>query len=164
MILEDRGGFVGRKPPRGGSGARGFGMVGCRKVDARRRGGWFRVIGLLVNLSLLLTLSTISPLSVELDGFILPDLEGVGTGSIVLICSLTLLTSPFSNISRRVMSLWPLSRGNFLKFERTVRRCPWSWRHTRVWFELWRGIGVTEAGLKTDGRSRGRTGMGELGC
>ena len=34
------------------------------------------MIGLLVNLRLFLALSTISPLSIKLDGLIFPDLEG----------------------------------------------------------------------------------------
>ena len=55
-------------------------MVGGREVDARRRGGGFRVIGLLVDLCLFLALSAISPLSVELDGFVLPDFERSGDG------------------------------------------------------------------------------------
>ena len=50
-------------------------MVGSGEVDARRQGGGFRVVGLLVDLCLLFALSAVSPLSVKLDGFILPDLE-----------------------------------------------------------------------------------------
>ena len=50
-------------------------MVGSREVDAGRRCGSFRVVGLLVDLRFFFALSTVSPLSVELDGLILPDLE-----------------------------------------------------------------------------------------
>ena len=53
-------------------------MVRNGEVDAGCRGSGFWVVGLLVNLRLFLALSTISPLSVELNGFILPDLEGRG--------------------------------------------------------------------------------------
>jgi len=53
-------------------------MVGGWEIDARRRGGGFLVVGLLVDLRLFLALSAISPLSVELDGLILPDLERGG--------------------------------------------------------------------------------------
>ena len=53
-------------------------MVCSREVDARRRGGWFWVIGLLVDLSFLLALSAVSPLTIELDGLILPDFERGG--------------------------------------------------------------------------------------
>jgi len=44
-----------------------------------------------------------------------PNFEEVGTGSIVLIRSLTLLTRPFSNISRRVDVVVAAKSLNFLK-------------------------------------------------
>ena len=53
-------------------------MVGSWEVDARSSGGGLRGIGLLVDLGLFFALSTISPLSVELDGLVLPDLERSG--------------------------------------------------------------------------------------
>ena len=52
----------------------GIRMVGGREVDTRHCGGSTRVIGLLMYLCLLLTLLAVSPLTIELDHFILPHL------------------------------------------------------------------------------------------
>ena len=74
MILRARGVSLEETTTRW-SGRTRIRVVGGREVDTRCRGGWFRVVGLLVDLGLLLALSTIPPLSVKLDGLILPDLE-----------------------------------------------------------------------------------------
>jgi len=74
---EVEGGFVGRNSARRHGCAR-VGMVGGRKVDARCRGSRFWVVGLLVDLGFFVTLSAVSPLSIKLDGLVLPDLERGG--------------------------------------------------------------------------------------
>ena len=52
------------------------GMVGGWEIDTRYRGGSLRVVGLLMDLHLLFALLSVSPLSVKLDCFVLPYLEG----------------------------------------------------------------------------------------
>ena len=53
-------------------------MIGGWEIDTGRRGGGFWVVGLLMDLSLFFLLSSIAPLTVELDGLVLPSLEGGG--------------------------------------------------------------------------------------
>ena len=53
-------------------------MISGWKVDTRCRGGGFWVVGLLVNLRLFFSLSAVTPLTIKLDGFILPGLERGG--------------------------------------------------------------------------------------
>ena len=55
-------------------------MVGSGEVDARGRSQRSRVIGLLVDFRLLVTLSTIPPLSIELNGLFLPNGESSRDG------------------------------------------------------------------------------------
>ena len=51
-------------------------MVGRGEIDVGRRGGRLWVVSLLMDLCLFFLLPPIAPLTIELDGFVLPDLEG----------------------------------------------------------------------------------------
>jgi len=79
VILRARGASLKETSTRRHWGARVW-TVGSWEVDARRRGGGFWMIGLLVDLRLLFSLSAIAPLTVKLDSFVLPDFEGCGDG------------------------------------------------------------------------------------
>ena len=58
----------------------GVGMIGGWEIDARHRGGRFWMVGLLMDRGLFFSLFPIVPLSIELDGLVLPNLERGGDG------------------------------------------------------------------------------------
>ena len=51
----------------------GIGMVGSGEIDVRGGGGRSGAIGLLMDLSFLVALTTVSPLPIKLDGLVLPN-------------------------------------------------------------------------------------------
>ena len=53
-------------------------VIGGWDIDTRSHGGGFQVVGLLMDLHLFFSLSPVSPLAIELDGLVLPNLERGG--------------------------------------------------------------------------------------